>query len=539
MDMNHRLQSDSGFPPEKWLILLMLIVVLAFHVFFLARAGPLWRDEANSLLQSRLPDWHSILATLQYDSFPVLYPFLLRTWTSLPGVSGDFGIRLSGALVGLGLFGSIWKVARMLGVRLPLVSILLLAANPLLVAEGDSIRPYGIGLLWLVWVLCFLGKYLLDNSVGWLWLGTLASILAVHSTYTNALFVCVLSVSAAGVSVMQSRLRAAGLVLVPGFAAALSLLFYVGVLRRAGAWAALVHYHVDWWLFFRDIVSAFSFVFPALWLVFTAFAIGKGIHAVRRVRGSIGQQSPVLLYTTIAGAFGAVVQIVFIEVVKVPPFPRYFLSSLVLIAFAVEQNLMRAGRRILAAAVLIAIIVIIPPSLSWLCLRRTNADQIAAVLSREAGPHDLVLISPWFLHPSFQHYYRGSCDWATIPPLERQPMMRYDLVKRAILRADADDTIVRLLQAVTARNGSIWFVSQAVAGDALVSEAPVRPRIPNHPDGYDYVRFRSYWERDVVFRLGEFCARRQWPLPDVGRVWSEEHLVLSRWSSRERQHDVP
>ncbi len=156
---------------------------------------------------------------------------------------------------------------------------------------------------------------------------------------------------------------------------------------------------------------------------------------------------------------------------------------------------------------------------------------LSAVLNREVSDKDLVLISPWFLHPSFQRYYRGGAAWATVPVLAHHPMMRYDLVKEAILQPEDSGGVQAKISAALERRGKIWLVSQRPWTSLNRMEAPEPPPVPRRPTGEDYIRYRSYWEREAEFRLRQGLVAETVEFGSSGRTWREEDLLLTRWSA--------
>ena len=83
---------------------------------------------------------------------------MLRTWRALglENVGGpDFGYRGLGGVIGLGIAGALWLNARLLGGErnAPWFSLGLFAAGGFAVRVGDSVRPYGLG--WLFMLLTF------------------------------------------------------------------------------------------------------------------------------------------------------------------------------------------------------------------------------------------------------------------------------------------------------------------------------------------------------------------------------------------------
>ena len=129
---------------------LSALLVVSLHVGFWRHAGPLWRDEINSIhvagTGSVVQMWHD----LRFDSFPALFFLLLRLWLKAGWATSDPGIRVFGLMVGLGLLTAVWVNARQLRHSIPFASLVLFAMNPWVVRSGDSIRGYGLGMLLLV-----------------------------------------------------------------------------------------------------------------------------------------------------------------------------------------------------------------------------------------------------------------------------------------------------------------------------------------------------------------------------------------------------
>jgi hypothetical protein len=96
---------------EKTPAALLLSWIVALHLWCFISAGALWRDESNGILQARLPTWEMIRSSLEFDSFPILYPAVLRFWSALPGGGADWSLRLLGLCTGLGVLASIWWAA--------------------------------------------------------------------------------------------------------------------------------------------------------------------------------------------------------------------------------------------------------------------------------------------------------------------------------------------------------------------------------------------------------------------------------------------
>ena len=128
-----------------------VLLILCFHFVFWLRAGALWRDEVNTLQMATWPSVREICDSLQYDSFPLFSSLALPRLGSQPtGGETDFGLRAFGFIVGIAILAALWLDARLKGISVPLLSMPLFALSPLVIRFGDSIRPYGLGIVFLL-----------------------------------------------------------------------------------------------------------------------------------------------------------------------------------------------------------------------------------------------------------------------------------------------------------------------------------------------------------------------------------------------------
>ncbi len=511
------------------LLVVLFLWALLLHGCVFVSAGALWRDEASSVNQAEPGSWQALWASLQYDSFPALYPSLLHAFLRIFPSPRDGQLRLVGCLIGVALLVSVWQSARLLGSRFPVVALALVAIDPVFVSEGDSIRPYGIGLLCLLWSFCAHGKLVLNPSLPWVLIASAVSVLAVQAGYTGAIFVGVFGITAGIVILLRRTPRLLWRVLLPGVLAALSLLPYIPTLRQAGEWVSLLRYQVDWPDYVRKYISAHSVAPVIAWLLLML----SGGYSLRQFfvnrRERIESGSAVTAYSVVAAAIGLVAQILFVQSMGIPPFPRYFLPGLLAAALALDLVTQELKLPIRAGAALLVMLLTIWPSWNWVRLRHSNVDVVARALSENAGRLDLVVISPWFVHPSFQRYYRGAAPWVTVPELPHDPLTRYDLFAEAMADPQREARLHERIRQTSAEGGRIWFVSQSLPERSATSVLPDPPPRSDPPDGRDYVRFRSYWERTILFRLYSCCRPLEWSVPRSGPVWDEENLTLTLW----------
>lgn len=195
--------SETNTRGEKLVVVVALAWAALLNLRFFASAGPLWRDEANSVQQACLPSWNAVRESLQYDSFPILYPAILKAWASIPPLSSDLALRSMGLLTGLSLLISIFLVCWLLGSRAPMIALVLLAADPVLISEVCSIRPYGLALLALLWAFASLGMCLIRPSKQWFLAAAVTSIVSVQLSYSSAFFVAAFGLTAAGLAMRR------------------------------------------------------------------------------------------------------------------------------------------------------------------------------------------------------------------------------------------------------------------------------------------------------------------------------------------------
>src|SRR5689334_20976469 len=71
-------RSEAWIERSEWAVAIVLsIITLILFVVRASHAGSLWRDEAESV-QSAQMSFGQMLDSIQYSSFPILFPFVLR-----------------------------------------------------------------------------------------------------------------------------------------------------------------------------------------------------------------------------------------------------------------------------------------------------------------------------------------------------------------------------------------------------------------------------------------------------------------------------
>src|ERR1043166_5687477 len=168
-------------------------------------AGPLWRDETNSINVATMPSLGELWSNLPFDSFPPLWLLVLRGWSHVGMADSDAGIRTLGLLVGLAVVGSLWLCSRWFGSRAPTLSLALLGSLSAFVNIAGANRAYGLALVLLVLTFGTIWQLLESPSTVRIILAALFSLLFAHCVYYDIVF---LGAMLAGAGAVLLRRRA-------------------------------------------------------------------------------------------------------------------------------------------------------------------------------------------------------------------------------------------------------------------------------------------------------------------------------------------
>ncbi len=522
---------------------LVTVAVLTVHVNQLLRTGALWRDEVNCVQVATMPTLSELWRFLEFESFPVLWLFILRGWTAVGLGGSDLALRTLGLLVGLAVIGALWFNARQLGYSIPLFSLLLLALNSTVIRWGDTIRGYGLGLLLIV--LTFGAIWRVNELptrrriVG----AVILAILSVQAVYTNAFFLLAICIEAGVVNLLHRRWKGIVMLMAIGMAAAVSLLPYKFIFGRAQSWAALVQHHVTLPLIietFSIALTAQHAAMPYIWLTPAGAAVG--VTVLRHTRSLRDEQSRTLadlaLYATVSAISALVIFFTFLVVqLKFITQPWYYLSLLGLCASSLDvvlgpflKNL--AGRLVQVGLAVLISLLSLGPAWQDSYVRLTNIDAIAQTLERTAASGDLIVVWPFFVGITFNYYYHGQADWTMLPGIEDRRVHRYDVIKQMMHSQDSGRPVLEKATAALRSGHKVWFVRPW--GLDLHYGPPVYPAPPPRPaTGWNWDFYNAAWrtQMDNVLR-SKALDIRQYPVEVVGPVGGSEAstvLVANGW----------
>jgi hypothetical protein len=438
------------------------------HIANLRHAGGLWRDEAAAVHLAQMPSFAAIWTHIEHESFPLLLTMLIRAWSAV-GLGDDFGLRSLGLLIGLAVLAAFWFGAWRFSATPPLIALVVFGLNPTAIRWGDSLRAYGLGVLFILLAAVAVWTLARSPSRHRLVFAMIAGVLAVQSLYQNAFILAVICLAGAVVAAMQRDWRRALLVIAAGVPAAVSLLPYVSVVRRASEWNMATQMPIDlariWTVLHRALSAPGPLMFwlwVALFLAAVAIALILLVRPqLTQARGSDNRQVAAFFLTLIGGI--TCTYYIFLKVLNFPSEVWYYLVWMAVIALAIDVlisrvtttvwlRLVRIGTAGVAAALLV------PGAWRAVEMRMTNLDLVAAQLNSAVAAEDLVIVQPWFCAASFQRYYTGPAELTTLPPLSDYGLQRLDLFKAQIAGDDPARPVLEKLEG-TLRNGhTVWLI---------------------------------------------------------------------------------
>ncbi len=488
------------------------------HVRNLLHAPELWRDEITTLHVAAQPSLAELWALVEWESLPLLWLLALRGWIGL-GLGADAeSLRALAFVVGLGviagLFFALWRIAR----TPPLLALLLVAANPTVIRFGDTLRAYGLGLVFAILLVAVYWRLAQRVDRARIAAASLVSILAVQCLYHDAMVVLAVCGACAAAWAIRRQPREAAAPLAIGAVTALTLLPYSGALLRAREWNVVFRVPIDLaWLVqrVRATVEVEGPWLSALWIGLAIAALALCAFQLIRPADSAEprvEQRARAAFFAVALLLGTSAYAAFLVLVSYPTQPWYYLSFLGLAAVGIESSLAlelrdRIGARVLRLGIVVAGFALAASGiLQQSNLRMTNVDLIARTLAAQARADDLILVAPWYLGISLAHYDSGATPWLSVPDVADRSLTRYDLVKAQMLRPDAVRPIADRVSQTLARGGRVWVVGSLplLDGNPPPRAAPVAP---DSPLGWSESAYQQLWSREVAHRLQRDASR--------------------------------
>lgn len=515
----------AGFLASLW-----LFFVLCENV------GGLWRDEVGSARLAQLPTWSWMYASVQEDSFPPLFNTCLRLWIML-GDTSDGWLQAWGYLTVLGLALALWWSTRTPAGTLPLLAGALVLFNPTMLYWGHSVRAYGLAAVLAVIFFGAIWRFAERPSPRIFAIASLVAILNAQACYQNAPLILAISLAASVVAALRRLWVRSGLILAPGFLAALSMLIHNAAIRDVQEWNILLRQDIGIGLVFGKISDALGSAGVAFTGVWVALAVGLGVFAIhawtREGRAAIEREETRRAVFSCATVFITLaIVVVFILRVSYPTQEWYYAPMMCLLAAALEfglSPLWRFGRFRLARIAVVMVIIIgsIPAMWTRAHTRRTNMDLIAAKLRSESTPRDLILVRPFYCGIGFQYYYKGSTPWMTIPPIAWSEVHNaYENVKPYMKQGEPMGSTFERIAATLRGGGRVWFVG-GIQFLQPNQRPPASPPAPHPEYGWSDEMYTAIWGLQVgYFVQNHVTAATAVPVPCAQLVQKFENLPL-------------
>ncbi len=532
--------SDSAIRRiELILAIVVTLVVVVLLIIRTIHAGPLWRDECDTVQTAQLPTLKDVAANFQYDSFPLPFLGLVRLYTALFGAS-DASLRAIGLVVGMALIGAAWFNSRSLNADTPLLFLILAGLNTTFLVWGTSLRAYGLGSVLIVLGFGLTAKFLLQPDRQRLWPIFLAFLAAIQCLINDTVLVFAVSAAAMIVCLFRTRYKTALALFALLTACAISYLPYVPVYFKMG-WRTVLQREISLpslWQSFRSACGEPTSITACMWSVLIVLSlIGATCWLWNSRREKPTRQRDLLCFALSAVLISLIGYYSFLRLLSYKPHPWYYLPLLCLLAAAIDlivANLCRFRWIRLARLSVAVVTLLIMPLVIWPQLvraRQTNMDLVTHALEQQASAKDLIILNPWYLGVSFNRYYHGTTRWLTVPTIAEHRVHRFDLLKEKMMAVAPLDDLKQVMAETLQRGNRVWFVGDTV----WLSEEKVPSILPPAPQsqfGWSYSGYLPAWSQQLLAFAQWHAVRGDLilsPAKDVNAVENVSVWALQGW----------
>ncbi len=401
-------------------------------------------------------------------------PMLVCGWSAVGLAKNDVSLRLLGILIGLAIPAIFWLTSWIVKRPPPLLGLTLFGLNSTVIFWGDSLRAYGLGSLLIATAIAAVWFFLQKPS--WLRAGILAGagILNVQTLYQNTVLFAAICFGAWAVCWRWKNRRAACKIFMSGLIAAASLLPYWTAMSRllesTSERRTMFLPEMSW----DNLHTLTGFPLPSyayVWGLLVLIVLGLGCKALlagnsnpkNRAYNEPITKEDLQLFAAITSLATMVGFAGFLWFSKMPTQTWYFLPLIAVAAIcfdlSVSLTMLPRFLKIVVFGIIVATALIaIPFAHRDLSYRFTNVDLIAKYLLREASPQDFIVVTPWYMGISFEHYFHGATPWNTQPPLQDHSLHRYDLIELEMQNPQVLQPVLNQIAATLKSGHRIWIV---------------------------------------------------------------------------------
>jgi hypothetical protein len=513
----------------------MLLVLIAMN------AGPLWRDETNTFNLAHMPSLSDVWRNLQFESFPLLWPLLVRGYGALGLTGGDMGIRIFGLGIGLFFLTSLWLCQRWIGGRSPILSIALLGSLPAFIFIVGANRAYGLAGCLLVLSFGTIWRILESPTKSRIISAGLISLLFAQCLYYDVIFLGAMLTAGALVVIRRQQWKTLWAMTGIGLVAGASLLIYFPVIHQDSDYVSFVRSPsfaaANLWDGLSNAVAARSSAGhgnangPQIWL-WTGLLLAGIIVAVmmqltreRQMpnaevasKSANPERSDLALFCVTSAVLGIIGYTGFLLKLQFFPQPWYYFEILILCAISLD-GILTASWPALRPWGLMRIVFLVEmmvlnarPAWAEAHTRRSNLDLVAAFLSQNTSAGDLTVVQNAWEAITFNRYYRGQAQWLSIPPINSHEVHRTDLV---IAEMNRPETMTPVLDAITntlMSGHDVWVVGSIPivrSRDAPPGPTSLPPLPDKMPTGWWFGSYLLWWNQQVTTLLLDHAQQAQ------------------------------
>ena len=510
------------------------------------RAGPLWRDEVNTVNVAQMPSLRELWQNMPFESFPPLWPLLLRGCKTLGMADNDVAIRILGLYVGLAILISLWLCARWMGSRAPILTVGLLGSLPAFIFIAGGNRAYGLGACLLVLSFGTVWRLVEFPSRARIFTAGLICLLYVQCVYYDAVFLAAILAGGAAVALHRRAWKTLAALVAIGATSAVSLAIYLPIVRKGSAYVPLMQLpsfsFSTLWSKLGEAVAARSSAYfnpngPEIrvWVLLVLSGLAAALFTRQSRTLPEPESKParrpadLALFCSVSMVLGVAGMLAFLYRLHYLTQSWYYLQILIVCGISLDGilganwpalrpwGLLRIG--------FIAAMMVHYGRAGWqeAHTRRSNVDLIAGILKLEASPGDFVVVNSAWEGITFHRYYHGAAYWATVPPVNSHLVHRNDLVFEDMCQTAPMTPVLRDIINALKEGHRVWMVGKMAPG------LPGLPPPTCPPVRYVGTYF-DYWNAQVSAALLDHAWwKKAWNVPAGGPVSCTENLPLTEF----------
>jgi hypothetical protein len=496
-------------------------------------AGPLWRDETSTFNLAHMASLRDIWQNLQFDSYPLLWPLLVRGCGMLGLTNGDTGIRILGLGIGFFFLTSLWLCQRWIGGRIPILSIALLGGLPAFIFVVGANRPYGLAGCLLVLSFCNIWRILESPTKSRILSAGFICLLFVQCVYYDVIFLGAMLVAGALVAIRRQQWKIVWTMAGIGLVAGASLFIYLPIIQQGSEflsfWSSPFFEAATLWDGLGDALAARSSNHPGgasgpqIWIWIGLLLVGITVAVIMqrtRVRqtpkpevasNSANPERPDLaLFCVTSVVLGIIGYTGFLLKVQFFMQPWHYVEILILCAISLDGILsaswpaLRPWGLVRIGFLVVVMILNAGPAWAEAHTRRSNLDVVAAFLSHNASAGDLIVLQDAWEGVTFNRYYRGQTQWLSVPPIDSHEVYRIDLVMPEMNQPEAMTPVLHAITNTLASGQHVWVVGSipiARSEAAPPGPTPLPPRPSEMPTRWWGGSYLYWWNQQVATLL--------------------------------------